>query len=118
MLGWYLFECPNKALVEFFLEFIIGDCADEVREDKVCTLEADCFHYFQKLVEELGWLELSLVQLHSVRVEFGDVLVGEKVLQLELEIFIVEFGVHEGDESEFFEIESLIFLGNDGLFFL
>ncbi len=71
MLRWYFFECPNKALVELLFELVVGDCADKVRENKVGTFEAHGLHEFKELVEELGWLELPLVQLHSVGVEFG-----------------------------------------------
>lgn len=61
---------------------------------------------------------MALVELDSEAIELGDVVVGEEVLELELEVLVGEFGVDEGEKGEFFKIEVLVLLRDEGLLLL
>lgn len=47
------------------LQFVMGDCSEEVREYVVCTFETNSSHDVQKLIEELGRFYLFFIHLGS-----------------------------------------------------
>ena len=73
---WNFLEMSDVDIVEYLFHLFAVDCSQVVREDEVCALETDIFHYFQELFKELLWFDLSFVYFGTNRDEPGVVFIA------------------------------------------
>lgn len=119
ILWGYFFHIAYKVIIKFLLDVIVGYCSYEVRENMICTFQANIFHHFDKLIEKFTRSKLLLIQFGSCCIEFSKFFVWKEGFKFCLEIVIVELRkTHSTYKFDFLKIKGLILQGYCRFLFL